>query len=94
MPVNDWLRLREAALYYYKQTGDKVPALDTVRNWMTSGKDGYDGKRVKLRTVWMKNARVTREKWMDKFIEKIQRREISDTIQSQERKRRSRPGPH
>ena len=76
MPVNDWLRLREAALYYYKQTGDKVPAIDTVRHWMTSGKDGYDGRRVKLRAVWMKNARVTREKWMDKFIEKIQRREI------------------
>lgn len=84
MPVNDWLRLREAALYYYKQTGDKVPAMSTVQKWMTSGKDGYDGKRVKLRTVWMKNARVTREKWMDKFIEKIQRREIGDTVQSQE----------
>ena len=76
MPVHDWLRLREATLYYYKQTGHKVPAISTVQKWITSGKDCYDGKRVKLRTVWMKNARVTREKWMDKFIEKIQRRGI------------------
>jgi len=47
----EWLRTLDAARYYYKLTGDRIPAEQTVRNWMTKGKRSYDGSKIKLKYV-------------------------------------------
>ena len=72
--IDDWLRMSEAALYYYKQTGHKVPTMDTVRNWIKKGRGDYAGVPVKLRGERRGNQKglwITRKVWMDEFIERL-----------------------
>ncbi len=75
MKINDWLRMPEAARYYYKQTGTRLPTRDTVRKWITIGREGYCGRRVHLKGELHKTGRckvyLTRRVWMDEFIVKL-----------------------
>jgi len=67
--VNDWLRLNEAALYYYRQTGFRLPTAMTIKNWIRTGKSDYTGRRVRLRGKQVERGmHLTRKKWVDEFI--------------------------
>ena len=81
--TNDWLRMGEAALYYYKQTGHKLLGRDAIRHWIKSGKDGYDGSRVKLkgeRRGKGKGLWFTRKAWVDAFIRQMQGPKFNETV--------------
>lgn len=74
--ITDWLRLNEAALYYYKQTGHKVPNKQTLRNWIVKGKRDYTGKIIRLEGI-PGRVYLTRKRWVDEFIERMKGPEIT-----------------
>ena len=63
----------EAALYYYRQTGAKLPHRHTIKSWMEQG------KLVRGKVIVLKSKRgrlwgrwVTTKQWMDEFIHQIE----------------------
>jgi hypothetical protein len=43
--MGDWLTLKEAAVYFYGQTGLKIPDAGTMRGWFRKGKRLLTRKR-------------------------------------------------
>jgi len=93
----DWLRTLDAARYYYKVTGDRIPSEQTVRNWMTKGKRAYDGSKIKLKYVNRGNMRVTCAEWVRAFAEDVSNgpaeRIIREPATTRSKKRRPAPPP-
>jgi hypothetical protein len=64
-----WLNTEDAANYFANITHRKKPCVSTVRNWMRTGRVGYDGERVKLGHELRSGKMMTTKKQLVAFAE-------------------------
>jgi hypothetical protein len=69
---DDWLRLADAARYYWNITGAKIPNVNTLRLWIKKGKTNSRGKTVSLKSVNVAGMYLTRQAWIREFVKKVQ----------------------
>ena len=88
-----YFRTAEAARYYYKITGDRLPTCQTIRNWMSKGKLGYDGSLIKLNHLSRGKIKVTCADWVETFAEEISSGKAERRIRGNRDKQGRRPPP-
>lgn len=68
---NHWLKVEDVGTAYYSLTQDKVPCVQTIRNWIRHGKVGYNGDRIKLKHELKNGKLLTTTEWLQQFVENL-----------------------
>jgi hypothetical protein len=66
-----WLNTEDAANFFVNITHKKKPCVSTIRNWMRTGRAGYNGERIRLRHTLKNGKLVTTKPHMIAFIEAL-----------------------